>query len=444
VGGSSCQFAANWTDETGLSGYIFGTNNTGSWVNQTWTVLGSNPAWANVTETLNETGGFVISYRWWANDTSNNWGDSGIQNLTTTDHTDPTVNHIAASSVIAGASCQFSGNWTDETGLSGYIFSTNNTGTWTNETWAAFSTNPSWANATKTLNITGGLVIGYRWFANDTSNNWGDSGIQSLTTTDHTNPTVSEISASSVIGSSSCELAANWTDETGLSGYIFSTNNTGSWVNETWNAFSTNPSWANVTKTLNATGGLVIGYRWFANDTSDNWGDSGIQTLTTTDLTVPTVNHVAASPVIAGAACHLSANWTDETGLSGYIFSTNNTGTWTNRTWTAFSGNPALINVTIVLNTRNTAVVSYRWFANDTSNNWGDSLIRNITVTSPGPSLGEGGIIIINPLSPLSSAPVPQLSSAPTLTPLQMDGIIVVVVAVVAIVGTAIIVHRKR
>ena len=84
VSNNPCTFSSNWWDDADLSGYIFSTNNTGSWVNETWASLVTNPAWANVTKTLNATAGNVVQYQWWCNNTDNNWGDSGIQNLTTT------------------------------------------------------------------------------------------------------------------------------------------------------------------------------------------------------------------------------------------------------------------------------------------------------------------------------------------------------------------------
>jgi hypothetical protein len=67
----------------------------------------------------------------------------------------------------------------------------------------------------------------------------------------------------------------------GLSKYIFSTNNTGAWVNDSAVAVSGSLVSAYATKTLSSTVGLVVGYEWFANDTLDHWGSSGVQTLTT-------------------------------------------------------------------------------------------------------------------------------------------------------------------
>jgi PGF-pre-PGF domain-containing protein len=105
--------------------------------------------------------------------------------LTIMVNADPAYSLFGVNTTLANSTAKFYSYWTDGTALhptGGYIFSTNNTGSWINDTWTAFSTTPSWANLTKTLNETEGTVIGYRWYANDTSNNWNQTAIYSLTT----------------------------------------------------------------------------------------------------------------------------------------------------------------------------------------------------------------------------------------------------------------------
>lgn len=64
--------------------------------------------------------------------------------------------------------------------------------------------------------------------------------------------------------------------------YIFSTNNTGTWVNDSAINFTTTPSWANVTKILNDTNNTLVGYRWYLIDNEENVNNTVIFTLTTT------------------------------------------------------------------------------------------------------------------------------------------------------------------
>ena len=87
-------------------------------------------------------------------------------------------------------------------------------------------------------------------------------------------------------------FSALWADNRSLSngGYIFSTNNTGRWLNSTWALFSSNPDWGNTTLTLNSTVGLTVSFREFANNSINAWGDSGMYTIETTAIytTTPT------------------------------------------------------------------------------------------------------------------------------------------------------------
>lgn len=96
-----------------------------------------------------------------------------------TDATPPVCTELGGNTTVAGGSCFFSSTWSDNVGLSGSIFSTNLTGEWVNSSWSAFVGNVGSAVATLPP---AGTVVGYRFYANDTSNNWGGSSIQSLTT----------------------------------------------------------------------------------------------------------------------------------------------------------------------------------------------------------------------------------------------------------------------
>jgi hypothetical protein len=104
------------------------------------------------------------------------------------DRNAPTYSNAGHNSTILGESVLFSILWDDETSLhpdGAYIFSTNNSGTWVNDTAVSFSTTPSWANVTKTLTASSGASVGYRWHANDTAGNWNVTPIYSFVTNDN-------------------------------------------------------------------------------------------------------------------------------------------------------------------------------------------------------------------------------------------------------------------
>ncbi|MGB9854585.1 MAG: CARDB domain-containing protein [Candidatus Bathyarchaeales archaeon] len=90
---------------------------------------------------------------------------------------------IASSTTAPGETTTFSCRWTAYSGnLSGYIFGTNNSGTWQNDTWTSFGSGltTAWANVTKVLNSTIGLIVGYAWWCNDTNGNWEGTGVHYL------------------------------------------------------------------------------------------------------------------------------------------------------------------------------------------------------------------------------------------------------------------------
>jgi hypothetical protein len=103
---------------------------------------------------------------------------------------------------------------------------------------------------------------------------------------DTTPPIYSNVGTNTTVAGQPCKFSVKWTDNAGLSKWRFGTNNTGSWVNETWQSFSGNPAWSNITKTLNSTVGVRVEWQIWANDTSNNWNTTGIQYLITTQITV--------------------------------------------------------------------------------------------------------------------------------------------------------------
>ncbi len=104
---------------------------------------------------------------------------------------------------------------------------------------------------------------------------------------DLTSPQYNSVSVNNTLAGQITNFAINVTDNIALhpnGQYIFSTNNTGAWVNDSAVNFTSTPSWANVTKTLNSTSGAIIGYRWYFKDSysTPNYNSTPVYTLTTT------------------------------------------------------------------------------------------------------------------------------------------------------------------
>jgi hypothetical protein len=80
LAGAAVEHSLNWTDNFGLSGYIFSFDNcTGTLVNSTWSSFGAS-TWSNVTKNINSTEGCTVRWCIYANDTSNNWNGTSCSN----------------------------------------------------------------------------------------------------------------------------------------------------------------------------------------------------------------------------------------------------------------------------------------------------------------------------------------------------------------------------
>ena len=101
------------------------------------------------------------------------------------DEIPPTSSNNQTNTTIAGELALFSILYDDDTSLEsdgGYIFSTNNSGVWDNDSLVMWTSTPQWANVSKTLPANGGNRTDYRWYANDSAGNINNTGVFSLTT----------------------------------------------------------------------------------------------------------------------------------------------------------------------------------------------------------------------------------------------------------------------
>jgi hypothetical protein len=148
-----------------------------------------------------------------------------------------------------------------------------------------------------------------------------------------------------------------------------------------------NSNWSNITKGINSTVGANISWKIEANDTSNNWNKSTFSYITTSgiDEISPKYSLNSTNSTLAGTNVLHSLKWTDETGLSNYIFSFDNcTGTFVNDSLATFSGTTNWSNVTKGINTTVGCTIQWKVYANDTSNNWNESMTYSYITTSAG------------------------------------------------------------
>ncbi|MBI3027270.1 hypothetical protein HYY70_04085 [Candidatus Woesearchaeota archaeon] len=75
---------------------------------------------------------------------------------------------------------KFNATWSDNIQLSGYFFSTNATGKWTNMSNISFSGSQNESNFTMQINASPYAVVGWAFYANDTSNNFNATDVQTF------------------------------------------------------------------------------------------------------------------------------------------------------------------------------------------------------------------------------------------------------------------------
>ncbi len=140
-------------------------------------------------------------------------------------------------------------------------------------------------------------------------------------------PTYSDNQTNNTEAGKSTVFAIKYNDDTALNpngGYIFSTNNSGSWINDSLVMFTSTPEWANVTKILPANVGNRTDYRWYANDSAGNVNNTEIFSVITTagpDITPPYFTTIPNNESIfyLNETMNVTFVGTDETGFSGYF-----------------------------------------------------------------------------------------------------------------------------
>lgn len=153
---------------------IPGFQNTASILNNTDTEVSSVPStnltagdvWkCSVRATTN-----MINYSAWSN------SSSVVINSSTTIQSGPRyASNMTMGSNITNTTTYFTVYWYDDIGLSGYIYSTNLTGSWLNDSWASMTGTDNWSNVTKILNTAAGTSVGWKVYANDTDNLWNST-----------------------------------------------------------------------------------------------------------------------------------------------------------------------------------------------------------------------------------------------------------------------------
>ena len=195
-------------------------------------------------------------------------------------------------------------------------------------------------------------------------------------------------------------LSTYWTDDKSLSTAILSTNESGAWQNKTTYgspaSLSGGGSWSNFTwQNASVPAGTIVGWRTYANDSRNNFNVTNIMTFAVQvapDITKPRWSNNLTSPASpatysSGASYQFNITWTDNKGISNVILEFNGanytpsqSGNVYYRTFTGLAADS----------------YNYRWYANDTSNNWNSTSQLSYTINRASSSTS----INFNPSSP--------------------------------------------
>jgi PGF-pre-PGF domain-containing protein len=180
LAGTAVSHNLYWQDNIGLSYAIFSFDNcTGSFQNISEISLSGTSAWSNFTVIINDTIGCTIKWKVYANDTSGNWNESETFSYTTTNAL-PTLSYlwtfpVSNTTYEPRKSYVFNVTACDLNGASDLVSITFEWNDQTNYTYPDVTNvthNSTCLNFSITLNDLPAGNHNYKWYVNDSQNEW--------------------------------------------------------------------------------------------------------------------------------------------------------------------------------------------------------------------------------------------------------------------------------
>ncbi len=266
----------------------------------------------------------------------------------------------------------------DDIELSHDIFSYNRTGIWQNVSAHDISNATSNASVSWVQNTKGN--IGWKWYFNDSANQWNVTDVFFAYVTDQP-PRWSNLSQSSDTSLQGVPVTvrSTWDNGFNLSWWQVQYWNTTAWENTSFYNFSYTATCAidfntscNIELVLTNPRGIG-NWSWFfrANDSSNQWNVTDKMNFSVTPDQPPQwSNNIsnATDPIVLPAGLQSWVQWTDDTNLSHYICSWNKTGTWVNVT-SGYLGNKSY-NASCTGTISLPGIYGYRQYFNDSLNQW--------------------------------------------------------------------------
>lgn len=401
LAGSTCLFSSLWSDDVGLSHYIFRTNITGNWEDDAPVAFNSTHNWASVPKVLPSSVGVVVGYQWFVNDTDNEWTSTSVQTLVTT-ATPPAPSVLFSSGFESGGTNEWNGVVgapfivTSPVHCGSYALGCDNSNEYVYKTISAselyfrayvqFSAVPSLYET----------VIFYKMHDSLNGRDVATLGLTNIAGTirwrltyfDNSNRIVtSQQQTGAVINTWYCVELRVKCSTTNAEYQVWINGNELTDIAQTGrNSVSTAVNRVLLGETYED---LRAPFTVYSDCVVASDRYIGVETSNA----APNCNYVGKSSSVAGSNCVFSSYWTDDSGLSQYIFSTNNTGKWKNDTALAFSSTPGWANAIKTLNTTIGSVIAYRWFAQDANGLWAATEIQTLTTVSQPEQRGVVSIV---------------------------------------------------
>ncbi|UCF07768.1 MAG: FG-GAP repeat protein, partial [Thermoplasmata archaeon] len=322
-----------------------------------------------------------------ANDTSDKWNETGPIPIPVSDDDKPWITDTTAGTPTTGDVFSISALASDNIALGevllNYWFDLYGGG---NEGPYTVSMDPSFFR--DIMVPTDAVTLHYYLPVSDTSNNWNQTGQTTLEVQDNDPPSVRDTSTGTPTTGDVFTIRANVTDNIDVDGvrlyYWFETLYG---ATAPMNVSMNDQGLGNFDCTITApTSALELHYNISANDTTNNWNETGPLMLNILDNDAPLINAAAANPPIqeSGGPVNITANVSDELGvLETWVNITCPDGSWANVSMEWFAGSEWHHNTTYT----EPGTYNFTVWVKDSSGNWNSSEENTFTINPSSPTV---------------------------------------------------------
>ncbi|MEK6967679.1 MAG: Ig-like domain-containing protein, partial [Nanoarchaeota archaeon] len=310
------------------------------------------------------------------------------------------------SPVIQNDTIMFNTTWFDAVNLSGFVFSINQFGDWTNQTFQPITGRNYVASGNATITAAEAVVVYWMFFASDSRGFWNQTDVQNFTIGDTMSPEVTLNYPPHTGFSIQTILIFNFTlnDSSPLSNASVYGNFSGAF--ELKQSNGTAPLLNGTYNYINISGLLEGEYIWnvlacdYPVSTPPNCDFAPANYTFILDRTYPAwsdnnTNQTVDTPK-QGDDIQLNVTLTDNLGLVQYIYSTNDSGVWQNFSYSV-SSTTVLVSITELVTSITDKIVGWTVFFSDGAGNRNQTDLFTYVVRPGGGDRSRPEITLVSP-----------------------------------------------